>query len=58
VREEDDLVGLGEGEDQSWFGLDLDLELGRRVYLTTSAERTSGDRDEVDLLYATVTYRF
>jgi hypothetical protein len=58
VRQEDDLVGLSAGEDQSWFGLDADFALGRRWYLTLSAERTSGDRDEVDLLYSTVTYRF
>lgn len=58
VRQEDDLVGLSDGEDQSWFGLDADFALGRAWYLTASAERTSGDRDEVDLLYLTLSFRF
>ena len=41
-----------------WYGLDLDVFLGRRWFLLLSAERTDGDFEEVDQYYTRLSYRF
>jgi hypothetical protein len=57
-RDEDNLTTIPETSALNWYGLDLDVQLGRRWYLTLSGERTDGDLEEVDQYYATASYRF
>jgi hypothetical protein len=58
VRDETALIGLSGSSTEHWFGLDADFAIARRWYLSVSAERTSGEIDEVDVLYTSITYRF
>ena len=41
-----------------WYGLDLEVALGRHWYLYLSGERTDGEVEEYDQIYTTVSYRF
>jgi len=58
VRDEDDLIGTLSERRQHWYNLDGEVGLGRHWYLSASFEHTAGDLDQVDQIYATVTYRF
>jgi len=42
----------------TWYGVDLDLDVGRALWVTLSAERSEGDPEEVTQIYATLAYRF
>jgi hypothetical protein len=42
----------------TWGGIDLDVALGQRWYLLLSGERTQGDLEKNDQIYASVTWRF
>jgi hypothetical protein len=42
----------------NWFGIDLDVNLGRRWLLILSGERTSGDFEETDQFFTRLSYRF
>ncbi len=46
--EETSLVDPSMGRSQKWFGLDLDLGLGRGWYLSLSAERNEGSSEKND----------
>jgi len=58
IRTEESRVAGYPDEDTPWYGIDLDLTLGRNWYLLLSAERTDGDFEQYDQFYASVTYRF
>lgn len=58
VREDDSLVNSGLDDSVTWYGLELDVDLGRRLYLMLSAERSEGDYEEFDQFYATLAFRF
>lgn len=42
----------------SWFGIDLDLALGRSWYLLISGNRENGDPGRTDQYYTAITWRF
>jgi len=58
MRDEESPLGVFPETSIVWYGFDLDLDLGRRWYLTVSAERSDGDLEQVDQLYTTLSYRF
>jgi hypothetical protein len=58
VRDEESLLNPALDDSVTWYGADLDIDLGRRLYLTLSAERSDGDFEEVDLFYTTLACRF
>jgi hypothetical protein len=58
LRTEEDLLGIDIDNDVSWYGIDLDIGLGRRWYLVISAERTDGQLEQIDQLYTSLSYRF
>jgi hypothetical protein len=58
VRDEESLSNSAFDDTMTWYGLDFDFSLGRRWYLLLSAEHTSGDFEELDQLYTSLTYRF
>jgi hypothetical protein len=58
VRDEESLLNAALDDSVTWYGADVDIDLGRRVYLVLSAERSDGDFEEVDQFYATLACRF
>jgi hypothetical protein len=58
IRDEDSPLALFPDTSIVWYGFDLDFDLGRRWYLTISAERSDGDLEQIDQVYTTVSYRF
>jgi len=58
LRAEDSASSVVPAEDLVWYSADLDLLLGRHVYLILSADRTSGDQEDTDQYYGGLTYRF
>jgi hypothetical protein len=58
VRDDEWLMDDELSDTVTWYGIDLDVSLARRLYLTLSAERSDGDFEEVDQLYLTLAYRF
>ncbi len=41
-----------------WLGIDFDVALGRYLYLLLSAEKTQGDEEDNNQIYASLTWRF
>jgi hypothetical protein len=58
VRDETSLLNAALDDQVTWFGLDLDADLPGNLWATLSFERSEGDFEEVDLLYATIAWRF
>ena len=58
LRDEENLALLPPKNTLSWFGLDVDVTLGRHWYLLFSVERPDGDLEEIDQYYSTLSYRF
>jgi hypothetical protein len=58
VRDEESLLNSALDDSVTWYGADVDIDLGRRLYLVLSAERLDGDFEEVDQFYATLACRF
>ena len=58
VRDETNLTDVVPDQSQQWFGVETELALGRQWYVLVALERTDGDLDQVDQLYARLTYRF
>ena len=58
VRDDESLLNSDLDDSVTWYGLDVDIDLGRRIYLMLSAERSEGDFEEYDQLYATLACRF
>jgi hypothetical protein len=58
TRREDHLQTIPLQSTVNWYGLDVDLALGKSWYLLFSGERTDGDLEQVDQFYSGVTYRF
>jgi hypothetical protein len=58
MRDETSLESALLDNDVTWYGLDVDVSLGRGWFLTTSAERSEGDQEALDQIYATVSWRF
>jgi hypothetical protein len=57
-RDETNLVTIPPEDTLDWYGLSLDMFLGRNWYATLEAERTQGTIDRVTQYYTTLTYRF
>jgi hypothetical protein len=57
IRDEEDLFSSGPMQ-QTWYGLDIDWQLGRSWYLLASWNRETGDLEEIDQLYTALSYRF
>ena len=58
VRDEKSLVNPAFDDAVTWYGLDLDVDLGRRFYVMLWGEYSEGDLEDVGQLFATVAYRF
>jgi hypothetical protein len=58
VRDETNLANPALDDRIVWYGLDVDVGLGRRWYALLSLERSQGTIDEVDQAYLSLTYRF
>lgn len=58
LREETSRIGLPVSEQVTWYGLEIDLSLGRGWFLTTSAERSDGEAESLEQIYSSVTWRF
>ena len=48
----------GLSEDLVWFGAEMNLRFGRSWFFLVSLERNTGDTEEYDQLYTTLSYRF
>lgn len=57
-RSEDNLLTLPATSTIDWYGVDLDLTLGRSWYAILSVERTSSELEESDLFFSSLLYRF
>jgi hypothetical protein len=58
VRDDTSLLTSTLDDTVTWYGIDVDVDLLKSLYLTLSAERSTGDLEEVDQLYATLAYRY
>lgn len=58
TRDDTSLLNPDLDDSVTWYGLDLDVDLGRRLFATPSLERSEGDLEEVDQMYATLAWRF
>lgn len=58
VRDEESLLNPALDDSVTWYGTDVDIDLGRQLYLVLSAERSDGDFEAVDQFYATLACRF
>ena len=58
LRDDENLINPLFDDDVSWFGVDLDVHMGRALYLTLWLERAEGDFEEVDQAHATLAWRF
>jgi len=58
VRDETNLSYEVFDDTMTWFGVDVDVNLGRRWFLIFSGERTDGDFEEVDQFFTRLSYRF
>ena len=58
VRDETSLLNPALDDEVTWVGLDADIDLPGNLWATVSFERSEGDFEEVDLLYATLAWRF
>jgi len=56
VRQDEHPSGLS--EDLVWYGAETNLRFGRSWFFLLSLERNSGDAEEFDQLYTTLSYRF
>lgn len=57
IREEEDSFDSGP-QQETWYGLDLDWQLGRRWYVLGSWNRETGDLEAIDTLYTALSFRF
>lgn len=58
VRDEANLTNPQLGSTLSWYGLNIDVSLGRHLFAGVSAESSSGGSGANDQIYASITYRF
>jgi hypothetical protein len=58
VRNDESLINPLLSDEVTWYGIDLDIDLYRRLYLTIAVERSKGDFEEVGQFYGTIAYRF
>ena len=58
VRDETNLVDPQFSGQATWYGLDVEVNLGRSWYFLASVERSRGDEEASDQLYGSLTYRF
>ena len=58
VRDETNLTSSLLDETLTWYGLGLDVNLGRHWFASVDVETSNGGSDAVDQLYSSVTYRF
>jgi len=58
VRDEKSLVNPAFDDSVTWYGLDLDVDLGKRLYLMIWGERSEGDYEDYSQLFTTIAYRF
>jgi hypothetical protein len=56
ARDETDAVG--QDRSLTWYGLGLDVLLGRRWYYTLAFDRTTGAEEDNDQLYSSLSFRF
>ncbi len=42
----------------TWFGADMDVDLGRSLYLNLSGEHNTGEEDSYNQVYSSVSWRF
>ena len=57
-RDETNFTTIPPEDTLDWYGLSLDMFVGRRWYATLEAEQTQGVIDRVTQYYTTLTYRF
>jgi hypothetical protein len=58
VRDEtSNLVGLPDTT-VTWYGVDIDVAIGRGWFVSTSMEHSGGDLEKLDQAYTSVTWRF
>lgn len=57
-REEQALSTALEDSLVSWYGAELDVNMGRHWYLSLSGERSEGGTDDNDQIYSSLSYRF
>ena len=58
VRDESDALDPALDSRSTWFGLDADVHVARRLYLLLSIESDRGDAGGFDQRYVSVSYRF
>jgi hypothetical protein len=58
VRDETNLTTSLLDSTLTWYGLGVDVNLGRRWFASVSAETSSGGSEAADQIYSSVTYRF
>lgn len=58
VRDETSLLNEDLSDSVTWYGLDLDVDLGNRLYLMLWGEHSKGDFEDYRQLYTTLAYRF
>jgi len=58
LREETGLSLALQDSRLTWYGAELDVNLGRHVYLSVSGERSEGAAEDNDQIYSSLSYRF
>jgi len=58
MRDQVGEIGLTQDDTLTWTNLTLDYSMGRHLYMSLSAERSSQGIDATDQYYATTHYRF
>ncbi|HKW14075.1 MAG TPA: hypothetical protein VJS69_06285 [Candidatus Krumholzibacteria bacterium] len=58
VRSDHSKLPAMNDSDTSWFGADMDLDLGSSIYLNLSGEHNSGDDESYNQVYSGVSWRF
>lgn len=58
LRDEKDLRSSQFDRELVWYGIDLEVMIGRAWYAYASIERNTGDEQDYDQLYTTIGYRF
>ncbi|GAB4376481.1 MAG: hypothetical protein Kow0062_16820 [Acidobacteriota bacterium] len=57
-RDDEPVDGVGEPRSLPWYGFDIDLLVTRSIYLLLDAERSTGEGQEYDQVYLTLSWRF
>jgi hypothetical protein len=58
MRSDESELNSALDDDVVWFGASVDVDLGRRLWGTLTLDRSQGDFEDVDQVYATLAYRF